>query len=133
MGVAAEHGAARQSSQSKSHADPLLIAPIAAGLRHVRIGRGGERAPKDMALLTVSGTIGETNRACSPLRRTACSHCRRFPKAFAFDRAMPLALEQGTVTAQLLEFDTKGPLLRDVLGRVQAPKMKITVLAIDGY
>ena len=41
------------------------------------------------------------------------------------------------LTAQPLEFDKpvvfKGPLLRDVLGRVQAAKMKITVLAIDGY
>ena len=37
------------------------------------------------------------------------------------------------MTAQPPEFDKpamfKGPLLRDVLGRVQAAKMKITVLA----
>ena len=50
---------------------------------------------------------------------------------------MLLALEQGTVTAKTAELGGpatfKGPLLREVLGRIEAAKMKITFVAIDGY
>jgi hypothetical protein len=50
---------------------------------------------------------------------------------------MLLALEQGTVRAQPAEFAApatfKGPLLREVLGHIEAAKMKITVVAVDGY
>jgi len=97
------------------------------------------QAPKDMVLPTVSGLIGETNRGALDAKKDSLLALQKvnFPKAFAFDRAMLLTLEQGTVTAQPPEFDHpamfKGSLLRDVLGRVQAAKMKITVLAVDGY
>jgi hypothetical protein len=117
----------------------LLIALIAAVCAMSASAEGQESAPKDMVLLTVSGTIGETNRGVLDAKKDSLLALQKvsFPKAFAFDRAMLLALEQGTVTAQPPEFDKpvvfKGPLLRDVLGRVQAAKMKITVLAIDGY
>jgi hypothetical protein len=60
-----------------------------------------------------------------------------FNKAFAFDRPTLLALEQGTVTVQPREFDKpatfKGPLLREVLGHIEAAKLKITVVAINGF
>ena len=66
-----------------------------------------ESAPKDMVLLTVSGTIGETNRGVLDAKKDSLLALQKvsFPKAFAFDRAMLLALEQGTVTAQPPEFD----------------------------
>ncbi|HLO21981.1 MAG TPA: hypothetical protein VK193_00955, partial [Methyloceanibacter sp.] len=48
-----------------------------------------------------------------------------------------LSLEQGTVTAQPPEFDAlatfKGPLLREVLGHVEAAKVKISITAVNGY
>jgi hypothetical protein len=117
----------------------LLIALIAAVCTMSASAEEQESAPKDMVLLTVSGTIGETNRGVLDAKKDSLLALQKvsFPKAFAFDRAMLLALEQGTVTAQPPEFDKpavfKGPLLRGVLGRVQAAKMKITLLAIDGY
>jgi hypothetical protein len=60
-----------------------------------------------------------------------------FKEAFAFDRAMLLGLEQGAVTATTAELGGpatfKGPLLREVLGRIEAAKMKITFVAVDGF
>jgi hypothetical protein len=98
-----------------------------------------DRAPKDMVLLTVSGTIGESNRGALDPKRDSLLALNKieFNKAFAFDRPALLALEQGTVTVQPREFDKpatfKGPLLREVLGRTEAAKLKITVIAINGY
>ena len=98
-----------------------------------------QHAPKDMVLLTVSGTIGESNRGPLDAKKDSLLALQKvaFTKAFAFDRSMLLGLEQGTVTAQPPELDHpatfKGPLLREVLGRVQAAKLKITALAVDGY
>ena len=86
-----------------------------------------------MVLLTVSGTIGESNRGALDPKKDSLLALQKvdFNKAFAFDRATLLALEQGTVTAQPPEFDKpatfKGPLLREVLGHIEAAKMKITL------
>ncbi len=92
-----------------------------------------------MVLLTVSGTIGESNRGALDTKKDGLLAVRKidFPKAFAFDRPMLLGLEQGTVKAQPGEFSApatfKGPLLGEVLGRIESAKMKITFTAIDGY
>ncbi|MGV1014911.1 MAG: hypothetical protein ACOYB4_08070, partial [Methyloceanibacter sp.] len=96
-------------------------------------------APKDMTVLTVGGMIGKTNRG--PLDQKKDSLLARykidFERAFAFDRAMLLSLEQGTVRVQPPEFDApatfSGPLLREVLGFLEAAKLKVTVVAVNGY
>ncbi len=96
-------------------------------------------APRDMVLLTVSGMIGNTNRGPLDPKRDSLLALQKadFKSAFAFDRAMLLALPQGSVTAQPTEFDKpatfKGPLLREVLGYVEAAKVKISFVAVDGY
>ena len=95
--------------------------------------------PSEMVLLTVSGTIGETNRGpLDPDKDTLLASRKiEFPKAFAFDRPMLLKLGQGEVTAQPPGFDApatfKGPLLREILGRIEAAKLKITFVALDGF
>ena len=98
-----------------------------------------DRAPKDMVLLTVSGTIGESNRGPLDPKKDSLLALNKieFNKAFAFDRPTLLSLEQGTVTVQPREFDKpatfKGPLLREVLGHIEAAKLKVTVVAINGF
>jgi hypothetical protein len=117
----------------------ILIALIAALCALSVSAAEQDGAPKDMVLLTVSGTIGESNRGPLDPKRDSLLAIQKvdFKKAFAFDRAMLLALEQGTVRAQPAEFAApatfKGPLLREVLGHIEAAKMKITVVAVDGY
>ena len=107
MGVAAEDGARTPILPVVSPMRSLLIALIAAVCAMSASAEAQESAPKDMVLLTVSGPIGKTNRGV--LDRQEGQPARiaegRLPKAFAFDRAMLLALEQGTVTAQPPEFD----------------------------
>ena len=60
-----------------------------------------------------------------------------FKNAFAFDRAMLLALPQGTVTLQPPEFDHpatfSGPLLREVLGYLEAAQVRTNFVAMNGY
>ena len=53
-----------------------------------------------MVLLTVSGMIGKTNRGPLDPKRDSMLALQKmdFKNAFAFDRAMLLALPQGTVT-----------------------------------
>ena len=93
---------ARQSLLVFSPCDPLLIALIAAFCALSASAADQEQAPKDMVLLTVSGTIGESNRGALDAKKDSLLAFQKidFPKAFAFDRPMLLALEQGTVTAQ---------------------------------
>jgi hypothetical protein len=117
----------------------ILIALIAAFCALSVSATAQDRAPKDMVLLTVSGTIGESNRGPLDPKKDSLLALNKieFNKAFAFDRPTLLALEQGTVTVQPREFDEpttfKGPLLREVLGHIEAAKLKITVVAINGY
>jgi hypothetical protein len=117
----------------------ILIAFIAALCALPVSAAEQQQAPKDMVLLTVSGTIGESNRGALDAKQDGLLAVEKaeFKKAFAFDRAMLLGLEQGTVTATTVELGAlatfKGPLLREVLGRIEAAKMKITFVAIDGY
>ncbi len=99
----------------------------------------GSPPPKEMVLLTVGGLIGNTNRGALDPKKDSLLAAQKasFKNAFAFDRPMLLALEQGTVTAQPPEFDKpatfKGPLLREILGHVEAAKVKVSFTAVDGY
>jgi len=96
-------------------------------------------APRDMMVLTVSGLIGKTNRGPLDQKRDSMLALQKaeFKSAFAFDRAMLLGLPQGTVTVKTNEFDApatfSGPLLREVLGFIEAAKVKVTVVALNGY
>jgi hypothetical protein len=97
------------------------------------------RAPQGMVLLTIGGFVGKPNRG--PLDATRDSLLAKlkanFKHAFAFDRDMLLALPQGEVTAQPIEFDKpatfSGPLLREVLGYIEAARVKTSFVAADGY
>ena len=103
------------------------------------VAAGEVETPNEMVILTVGGTIGESNRGPLDSKRDSllAFHQLGFKRAFAFDRAMLLSLPQGTVTAQPPEFDApatfKGPLLRELLGKVEAAKLKITFVAVNGY
>ena len=116
-----------------------LIALIAALCALSANAAEQDRAPKDMVLLTVSGTIGESNRGALDAKKDSLLALNKieFNKAFVFDRPTLLSLDQGTVTVQPREFAApatfKGPLLREVLGHIEAAKMKITVVAVNGF
>jgi hypothetical protein len=96
-------------------------------------------SPKEMALLTVGGKIGNANRgALDPGKDSLLALNKvNFDRAFAFDRPMLLSLPQGTVTAQTRELGApasfRGPLLRELLGKVEAAKLKLTFVAVNGY
>lgn len=98
-----------------------------------------QSAPKEMVLLTVSGIIGESNRGpLDPNKDTLLASKKiDFPNAFAFDRPMLLKLSQGEVKAQPPGYDApatfKGPLLIEILGRIEAAKMKLTFTGLDGF
>ncbi len=101
---------------------------------------GGEtKQPRDMVMLTVGGLVGKTNRGPFDDNRDVvlAKYKAAFKSAFAFDRAMLLALPQETVTAQPTEFDKpatfSGPQLREVLGFLEAAKGKVTFMALDGF
>jgi hypothetical protein len=95
--------------------------------------------PRDMVVLTVSGMIGKTNRGPLDAKRDSLFALQKvdFKEAFAFDRATLLSLPQGTVTVQPREFDKpatfSGPLLRQVLGYLEAAQVKTTFVAVNGY
>jgi len=96
-------------------------------------------APRDMVVLTVSGLIGKTNRGPLDQKRDSMLALQKaeFKSAFAFDRAMLLGLPQGTVTVKTNEFDApaifSGPLLREVLGYLEAAQVRTTFFALNGY
>jgi hypothetical protein len=117
----------------------LLVAVIAALCAWPASAAAEGRAPKEMVLLTVSGLVGESNRGPLVANKDSLLATQKidFPKAFACDRAMLLALPQGTVTATTKELGApatfKGPLLREVLGRIEAAKTKISFVAVNGF
>lgn len=96
-------------------------------------------APKGMVLLTAGGLVGKSNRGpLDPKRDSLLAELKvSFENGFAFDREMLLALPQGTVKAKPVEFDREatftGPQLREVLGFMEAAKVKTTFVAADGY
>jgi hypothetical protein len=119
---------------------PSILLALVAALCALSVSAAEQdRAPKDMVLLTVSGTIGESNRGPLDPKKDSLLALNKieFNKAFAFDRPTLLSLDQGTVTVQPREFDKpatfKGPLLREVLGHIEAAKLKVTVVAINGF
>src|SRR5262245_51459774 len=95
--------------------------------------------PRDMVLLTVSGLLGKTNRGPVDAKRDVllAEQKAAFTSAFEFDRAMLLALPQATVTGQPNTFTKparfSGPVLREVLGYLEAAKVKVTFAALDGF
>jgi hypothetical protein len=117
----------------------ILVALIAALCIPSALAAEQDAAPKEMVLLTVSGLVGESNRGPLDANKDSLLAMQKvdFAKAFAFDRAMLTALPQGTVTATTKELGApaifKGPLLREVLGRVEAAKTKLTFIAINGF
>jgi len=96
-------------------------------------------APRDMVLLTVAGLVGKTNRGPVDAKRDVMLVERKaaFKSAFEFDRAMLLALPQATVTGQPNTFDKparfSGPVLRELLGYLEAAKVKVTFVALNGF
>jgi hypothetical protein len=97
------------------------------------------RMPKDMVVLTVGGLVGKPNRGpLDPKRDSLLADLKvDFKHGFEFDRAMLLKLPQGQVTAKPIEFEKEatfsGPLLREVLGFIEAAKVKVTFVAANGY
>jgi hypothetical protein len=95
--------------------------------------------PRDMVLLTVSGLVGKTNRGPFDAKRDVLLAVQKaqFKSAFEFDRAMLLALPQATVTAQPNTFAQparfSGPVLREVLGYLEAAKVKVTFIALNSF
>lgn len=95
--------------------------------------------PKEMVILTVGGTIGNANRGPLDPKTDSLFALNKidFKRAYEFDRAMLLALPQGTVTAKPPEFagpaTFKGPVLRELLGKIEAAKLKLTFVAVNGY
>jgi hypothetical protein len=118
---------------------PALIALLILAVALPAFAGGEAQAPRDMVVLNVSGLIGKTNRGKLDQKRDSLLALQKidFKTAFAFDRAMLLKLPQGSVTAQPNEFDKpatfKGPLLREVLGFIEAAKVKVSFMAVDGY
>jgi hypothetical protein len=96
-------------------------------------------APQGMVVLIVSGAIGNTNRGPLDKKRDSMLALQKadFKSAFAFDREMLLALPQGSVTVKTNEFDGpatfSGPLLKDVLGYLEAAQVRTSFVALNGY
>src|SRR5262245_5764064 len=100
--------ASRTSNPPGSHLmRSILIALVAALCALPAPAAEQQQAPKDMVLLTVSETIGESNRGALDPRKDSLLALQKadFKKAFAFDRAMLLGAPA----------TFKGPLLREVL------------------
>jgi len=96
-------------------------------------------APKDMVVLTVGGLVGKPNRGPIDAKHDSLLAVLKadFKHAFEFNRAMLKALPQGTVKAKPIELEKEatftGPLLSEVLGFIEAAKVKTTFVAADGY
>jgi len=100
---------------------------------------GDEPPPDGMTVLTASGLVGKTNRGPLDPKRDSMLALQKvdFKNAAALDRETLLSLPQGTVTVQPPEFDKpttfSGPLLREVLGYVEAAQVRTTFVAMNGY
>jgi hypothetical protein len=123
----------------------FLGAAAAAGALPLagRAAAASQPAPPDgPALLTVTGSIAESNRGPfdPALDQMMHKHGVSFRKAYVFDDAALRALPARTIKPTL-EYDGKphtlrGPLLEDVLARAGAKLGHHTVLvlrAVDGY
>jgi len=94
---------------------------------------------EDMVVLTVGGFVGKSNRGPLDPKRDSLLAALKvdFKHGFEFDLATLRALPQGTVKAKPIEFEKEatftGPLLREVLGFIEAAKAKTTFVAVNGY
>ncbi|MEZ5827464.1 MAG: hypothetical protein R3D30_11370 [Hyphomicrobiales bacterium] len=117
----------------------VLAAILVVLMSFAALASDEAEAPNDMVVLTVGGLVGKTNRGpLDPKHDSLLAKLKvDFKNGFAFDRAMLLALPQGTVKAKPIEFEKEatfsGPLLREVLGYLEAAKVKTTFVAADGY
>jgi hypothetical protein len=117
----------------------VLAAFLIAFLSGPALGGDDIQQPEGMVLLTVGGTVGKTNRGPLDAKHdTLLAKLNvNFKHGFEFDRDMLLALPQGTVKAKPIELEEeatfKGPLLSEVLGFIEAAKVKTTFVAADGY
>ncbi|HUU24877.1 MAG TPA: hypothetical protein VMW68_04845 [Methyloceanibacter sp.] len=117
----------------------VWVALLAALLSLPAFAADDAPQPEDMVVLTVGGFVGKPNRGpLDPKRDSLLASLKAdFKHGFAFNLAMLRALPQGTVTAKPIEFEKeatfKGPLLREVLGLIEAAKAKTTFVAADGY
>ena len=95
--------------------------------------------PRGMTVLTVSGLVGKTNRGPFDPKLDSLLALQKaeFKNAFAFDRETLLALPQGTVTVTTNEYEKpvtfSGPLLKEVLGYLEAAQVRTTFVALNGY
>jgi len=114
----------------------LLVLAVVLG---VSAAFAGDEAPRGMTVLTISGLIGKTNRGPFDPNRDSLLALQKadFKHAFAFDRETLLALPQGTVTVTTNELETpttfSGPLLREVLGYLEAAQVRTYFVALNGY
>lgn len=114
----------------------LLVLAVVLG---VSAAFADDEAPRGMTVLTVSGLIGKTNRGPFDPNRDSLLALQKadFKHAFAFDRETLLALPQGTVTVTTNELETpttfSGPLLREVLGYLEAAQVRTYFVALNGY
>jgi hypothetical protein len=103
------------------------------------LARSEADTPRDMVLLTVGGLVSKTTRGPVDAKRDVllAEQKAAFKSAFEFDRAMLLALPQATVTGQPNNFVKparfSGPVLRELLGYLEAAKLKVTFTALDGF
>jgi hypothetical protein len=117
----------------------VLVALLAALLSFPALAADDGPTPEDMVVLTAGGFVGKPNRGpLNPKRDSLLAALKLdFEHGFALTLGMLRALPQGTVTAKPKEFDKeatfKGPLLSEVLGLMEAAKVKTTFVAVDGY
>ena len=122
-----------------------LLMTAAAGAGAVSVpaaSRAGTHRRAGLAILTVSGAIGKTNRGpLDPaLDQLMVKHGAGFERAFEFDAAMLAGLPAVTI-APTLEYDGRvhrlsGPLLSSVIEAVGvAPSASVILVlrALDGY
>ncbi len=101
---------------------------------------GNDAAHDDLVVLTVTGTIAESNRAGRDAFTDPLFTLRQieFDSAYTFSFGDLNAMPQHTVTAAYASWDghtvtATGPRLLDVLVMVGATGSSVTLQAIDGY
>ena len=95
--------------------------------------------PRDMVVLTVSGLIGKTNRGPFDPKRDSHAGAAegRFQKRVRLRSRDAAVAAARTVTVTTNEFETpatfSGPLLREVLGYLEAAQVRTNFVALNGY
>ena len=120
----------------------LSITALATGVLPATRSTAAKTSPAGPTLLTVSGSIGSSNRAPldAALDQMMVKHKIQFSKAWAFDAAALHRLPSATIKPTL-EYDAKahtlrGPLLETVLrsaGVAPDASVVLGLRAVDGY